>query len=142
MPSSEENASPLAKTLSGSLGPRRFPRKACVEVLARELPAHREAVVWRGETLLLDPRRRWEYSGFMARKRNVHTVPYGDKWAVKEEGSSSPRKTFDTKEQAEEFGRELAKKKGVEHFIHGKDGKIQDRESYGKDPYPPKDRKH
>ena len=78
----------------------------------------------------------------MARKKDVHTVPYGDKWAVKEEGSSSPRKTFDTKEQAEEFGRELAKKKGVEHLIHGRDGKFQDRESYGSDPYPPKDRNH
>jgi hypothetical protein len=60
LPSPEENAAPLAKTLSGSLGPRRSPRRACVGVLARDLPAHREAVVWRGETLLLDPRRRWE----------------------------------------------------------------------------------
>jgi hypothetical protein len=51
---------PLAKTLSGSLGPPRSPRKARVEVLARDLLVDREAVVWRGETLLLDPRRRWE----------------------------------------------------------------------------------
>jgi hypothetical protein len=60
LPSSEENAAPLAKTLSGSLGPRRSPGRACVGVLARDLQADREAVVWRGETLLLDPRRRWE----------------------------------------------------------------------------------
>ncbi len=77
---------------------------------------------------------------FMA--RNIHTVPYKGKWAVKEENSSSPRKTFDTKEQAVEYGRELAKKKGVEHIIHGRDGRIQGRESYGKDPYPPKDKEH
>ncbi len=51
---------PLAKTLSGSPGPPRSPERACVGVLFRDLPAHREAVVWRGETLLLDPRRRWD----------------------------------------------------------------------------------
>jgi hypothetical protein len=60
LPSSEENAAPLAKTLSGSPGPPRSPRKARVEVLARDLLVDRETVVWRGETLLLDPRRRWE----------------------------------------------------------------------------------
>ncbi|MBY0544383.1 MAG: DUF2188 domain-containing protein, partial [Gammaproteobacteria bacterium] len=26
----------------------------------------------------------------------------------------------------------------VEHFIHGKDGKIQERNSYGNDPFPPR----
>jgi hypothetical protein len=79
----------------------------------------------------------------MARKkRNIHTVPYEGKWAVKEEGSSTPLKTHGTKKKAVRDGREVAKERGVEHFIHGKDGKIQDRESYGKDPYPPKDRKH
>jgi hypothetical protein len=79
----------------------------------------------------------------MARKkRNIHTVPYEGKWAVKEEGSSIPLKTHDTKKKAVQDGREVAKERGVEHFIHGKDGKIQDRESYGSDPYPPKDRKH
>jgi hypothetical protein len=51
---------PLAKTLRGSPGPPRSPGKACVGVLARDLLADREAVVWRGETLLLDPRRKWE----------------------------------------------------------------------------------
>jgi hypothetical protein len=51
---------PLAKTLSGSLGPLGSPRKARVGVLARDFLADREAVVWRGETLLLDPRRKWE----------------------------------------------------------------------------------
>jgi len=58
--SSEENTAPLAKTLRGSPGPPRSPGKACVGVLARDLLADREAVVWRGETLLLDPRRKWE----------------------------------------------------------------------------------
>ena len=60
LPSPEENAAPLAKTLSGSPGPPRSPGRARVGVLARDLQADREAVVWRGETLLLDPRRRWE----------------------------------------------------------------------------------
>ena len=79
----------------------------------------------------------------MARKkRNIHTVPYGDKWAVKEEGSSIPLGIHGTKKKAVGHGREVAKERGVEHIIHGKDGKIQGRESYGNDPYPPKDKEH
>jgi hypothetical protein len=35
-----------------------------------------------------------------------------------------------------------ATKGHVEHVIHGKDGRIQDKDSYGKDPNPPKDTTH
>ena len=37
---------------------------------------------------------------------------------------------------------ELAKKLKVEHVIHNKDGKISDKDSYGNDPFPPKDKKN
>lgn len=39
---------------------------------------------------------------------------------------------------AVEFGRNIAKKQHTEFFNHGKDGKIQSRDSYGNDPFPPK----
>ena len=41
-----------------------------------------------------------------------------------------------------EWGRELAKKEGLELIPHGIDGKIQNPNSYGNDPCPTKDTKH
>jgi len=41
-----------------------------------------------------------------------------------------------------EYGKELAKKDKVEFIPHGKDGKIQNPNSYGNDPNPPKDKKN
>lgn len=83
---------------------------------------------------------------FMAKKggnpKNLHVVPSEDGWAVKREGSKRASKTFDTKKEAEEYARERAREEGGELTIHGKDGKIQDKDSYGNDPYPPEDKKH
>lgn len=42
----------------------------------------------------------------------------------------------------EKAGRDIAKKQGTELVIHGRDGKIQDKDSFGHDPCPPKDKKH
>lgn len=46
--------------------------------------------------------------------------------------------TLRLKSPAVEFGRNIAKKQHTEFFNHGKDGKIQSRDSYGNDPFPPK----
>jgi hypothetical protein len=78
----------------------------------------------------------------MSNKRDIHTVPAGNKWSVKREGNNNPLSTHRTKAAAEEAGTRVAKKDHVEHVIHGRDGRIQDSDSYGKDPNPPKDRKH
>jgi hypothetical protein len=75
-------------------------------------------------------------------KRNIHTVPYGNKWAVKKEGIQDPLSTHNTKDAALDRGVAEAKKSKVEHVIHGRDGKIQDKDSYGPDSCPPKDTKH
>lgn len=40
-----------------------------------------------------------------------------------------------------EQGRAQAKRDQVELVIHRRDGTIQDSDSYGKDPHPPKDKK-
>jgi len=47
-----------------------------------------------------------------------------------------------TKTAAEAAGRKVAKQDRVEHVIHGRDGRIQDSDSYGNDPNPPKDKKN
>jgi len=45
---------------------------------------------------------------------------------------------FDTQSEAIEAARKIAEKQKTELYIHGKDGRIRDRNSYGNDPYPPK----
>lgn len=62
-------------------------------------------------------------------------------WSVKSSGSSKARKNFDTQEKAINYGRKVAKNQKSELYIHGRDGKIRDKDSYRNDPNPPKDKK-
>ncbi|WP_454752141.1 DUF2188 domain-containing protein [Cupriavidus necator] len=63
---------------------------------------------------------------------DVHVVPVGDRWAVETEGVG--RETFDTQAEAIAAGAERAKQTKVELFIHGRDGQIRERNSFGHDP--------
>ena len=74
----------------------------------------------------------------MASKKDIHTVPSEDGWANRREGSERATSTHGTKAEAQAAGRTAAKKDGVEHLIHRKDGTIGERNSYGNDPHPPK----
>lgn len=73
----------------------------------------------------------------MARK-NQHIVPRDGNWAVKGSGSKRATKVFSTQKEAIQQGREIARRNGSELLIHGRDGKIREKNTYGKDPYPPK----
>lgn len=75
-------------------------------------------------------------------ERDIHVVPHPDGWAVKREGAERASSVHERKVDALEAGRALARKDEVELVIHGKDGKIQDSDSYGNDPHPPTDEKH
>lgn len=77
-------------------------------------------------------------------KKNIHTVYNKDRkmWETKKEGQNKPLASSHTKQTAEEKSIREAKKTKVEHVIHNKDGKISDKDSYGNDPNPPKDKKH
>lgn len=63
-------------------------------------------------------------------KGNVHTVPHGDGWANKVEGSTRVSNTAETKAAAQAKGREMAVTRGVEHVIHKKDGSIGEKNTY------------
>lgn len=63
-------------------------------------------------------------------------------WETKKEGQAKPLASSKTKAAAEDKSIKEAKKLKVEHVIHNKDGKISDKDSYGKDPNPPKDKKN
>jgi hypothetical protein len=73
-------------------------------------------------------------------RRNIHTVYNNDasRWENKEEGNKTPLSTHQKKDNALDRGEKMAEEANVEHFIHGKDGKIQERNSYGNDPFPPR----
>lgn len=74
--------------------------------------------------------------------KNIHVVPHGDRWAVKITGKENPVSTHRTQELARQSAVPIAKVKKSEVVIHSSDGKIRDKDSYGKDPIPPRDRKH
>jgi hypothetical protein len=75
-------------------------------------------------------------------KRNIHIVPTDSGWAVRREGEKQPLSEHRTQENADRAGRPIARRDGVEIVIHGRDGKIRDKDSFGHDPDPPKDKKH
>ena len=70
--------------------------------------------------------------------KNQHVVPRGDKWAVKGEGNRRATSVHEVQKEAIEAAREIARKQRSELFVHGQDGRIRERDSYGNDPYPPK----
>ncbi|WP_217597858.1 DUF2188 domain-containing protein [Cohnella sp. GbtcB17] len=69
---------------------------------------------------------------------NQHVVPHENGWAVRGEGSSRPEVVTNTKQEAVQAARKLAQEQRSELVIHGKDGRIQTKDSHGHDPYPPK----
>ncbi|HRY34036.1 MAG TPA: DUF2188 domain-containing protein [Bacteroidales bacterium] len=75
-------------------------------------------------------------------KKNQHVVPHGKDWAVKGAGNERVTKIVDTQAEAIEIARSIAINQKSEVVIHRTDGRIRDKDSYGNDPCPPKDKKH
>lgn len=70
--------------------------------------------------------------------KNQHVVPHKDGWAVKSEGAEKAGSLHRTQVAAIEKAREVSKNQGSELFIHGRDGRIRERDTHGNDPFPPK----
>jgi hypothetical protein len=66
--------------------------------------------------------------------KNQHVVVHEDRWAVKEEGESAPFALFKTQGQAWEKAKAIARRERSEAVLHGKDGRIRERNTYGHDP--------
>ena len=73
---------------------------------------------------------------------NQHVVRRGSGWAVRGESNGRDTSHHDTQSDAIDVAREIAINQRSEVVIHGRDGKIRDKDSYGNDPFPPRDRKH
>jgi len=66
--------------------------------------------------------------------KNQHVVSLGNRWAVKEEGAAEPFAVFKTQSEAWEKAKSIARKERTEAFLHGRDGQIRERNTYGQDP--------
>ena len=76
----------------------------------------------------------------MTRKTH-HVVPNsGGGCDVKKGGGTRSIKHFDRKTDAVDFGRSVSKNQRSEFVIHKKDGRIQNADSHGNDPMPPRDK--
>lgn len=75
----------------------------------------------------------------MAKGKNVYVSPRKDgTTAVKKEGAKRASVVSGTKKEALQEGRKIAKKEQSELIVKGKDGKIQNKDSFGNDPHLPK----
>ena len=71
-------------------------------------------------------------------KKNQHVVPASGKWAVKGEGNSKNTRITQTQQEAFNIARTIARKEQSELLIHGKNGQIRQKDSYGNDNFPPR----
>ncbi len=74
--------------------------------------------------------------------KNQHVTPHPDGWQVKGAGNEKATKVTQTQKEAIDAAKGIAKHQQSEVVIHGENGRIRDKDSYGKDPNPPRDNKH
>jgi hypothetical protein len=74
----------------------------------------------------------------MNSKRNQHVVPHAEGWAVRGDGAERASGVYETKAEAN-AARGIARNQGTELVSHGRDGRIQSKDSHGHDTHPPKD---
>lgn len=70
--------------------------------------------------------------------RDQHVVPRRDKRAVLGEGNARDTSVHTRQAEAIEAAKQIAINQQSELLIHGEDGKIRERNSFGGDPFPPK----
>ena len=72
---------------------------------------------------------------------NQHVTKKNGEWRVIGEGNSRATKKFATQKESIDYGRKVAINQQAELVIHGVNGRIRDKDSYGNDPIPPRDTK-
>ena len=74
----------------------------------------------------------------MNKGKNQHVTKHENGWQVKGAGNSKATKVTNTQQEAISLAREIAKNQSSELLIHGRNGRIRDKDSHGIDKYPPK----
>lgn len=70
--------------------------------------------------------------------KNQHVVKHNDNWAVRGEGNSRVTSQHETQRGAIDAGRQIAQNQKSELLVHGRDGRIRERDSHGHDSCPPR----
>lgn len=70
--------------------------------------------------------------------KGQHVVPNAGKWSVKRAGAVKASSTHATQAEAISAAVKIARNQKTELYVHGRDGRIRERNSYGNDSYPPK----
>jgi hypothetical protein len=69
--------------------------------------------------------------------KNQHVVKRDNGWAVRGENNSKDTSHHKTQKEANEAAKDIATNQKSEVLIHGANGKIREKNSYGNDPFPP-----
>lgn len=78
----------------------------------------------------------------MKKKINQKWIsPHPKGWKIQSAGTTKPVKVVKNKAEALDFGTRFAKSNNSELVIQKKNGQIQNSNSFGKDPNPPRDTK-
>ncbi|MBN8849623.1 MULTISPECIES: DUF2188 domain-containing protein [unclassified Sphingomonas] len=70
--------------------------------------------------------------------KNQHVVPHEGGWAVRGAGNERATSVHETQAAAIEAARGIAQNQHSELLIHGRNGQIRERDSFGGDPFPPR----
>lgn len=70
----------------------------------------------------------------MPKTGDVHVLPDERGWRIELEGSSRPIITHKTQKAAWRAATRIAQQNRSEAVLHGRDGKIRERNTYGQDP--------
>jgi hypothetical protein len=70
----------------------------------------------------------------MPRKGDVHVVPSDKGWRVEVEGQSRAKGTHETQQPAWQHAKQIAQQNRSEALLHGRNGHIRERNTYGRDP--------
>ena len=70
--------------------------------------------------------------------KDQHIVKTNNGWGIRGENNTKITKNYDTQYAAIQGGKIIAKNQKSELIVHGRDGKIREKNSYGNDNFPPK----
>ena len=74
--------------------------------------------------------------------QRVTKRPEDGRWQHKQDGNERATRVTDTQKEAIDSAVSRAEKVGGEVIVHGVNGKIRSKDSYGNDTNPPKDKEH
>lgn len=77
----------------------------------------------------------------MSKSKNQHVVKHENGWTVKGAGNTKATKITQTQKEVIKIAEQIAKNQKSDTKIHGEDGRIKAGNSYGNNPYPPRDKK-